>query len=482
MTAKEISDFDAAASLDGTEILVGDVAGVTKNFTTQQVANLAPGGSGAVASVDGQTGVVVLSAVYQPLDGDTTAIAALDSSTSGAIASDGAGWIKKTYAQLKTALGLVKADVGLGNVDNTSDATKNAAAVTLTNKTLTSPVITTPTGIVKGDVGLGSVDNTADTAKPVSTAQQTALNLKANLASPTFTGTVTIPTGGSITAPTGLVKGDVGLGNVDNTADASKAFAGTQITSGTVPIARIPTGTTSATVPLGGVITGAGPTGDASHTLTLTYNAAGQLTAVANNAIAIAESQVTNLTTDLAARMNALAPTAVKTTTYSAAANDFVPCDTASGGFTVTLPNAPADKTIVAIKHVIQGSTNVVTYACAGSDVINKTAGATSGTLTLLAQAVLLQYKASGAIWYIVADDLALAQLDLRFMAAPSGFTTHGVAVAASSTSLASTSAGTSGQVLTSTGASSDPTFQNLDVSQLANGSIVTIQARSFLK
>ena len=58
----------------------------------------------------------------------------------------------------------------------------------------TSPNITTPTGIVKGDVGLGNVDNTADTAKPVSTAQQTALDLKANIASPTFTGTVTIPT------------------------------------------------------------------------------------------------------------------------------------------------------------------------------------------------------------------------------------------------------------------------------------------------
>lgn len=37
------------------------------------------------------------------------------------------------------------------------------------------------TGVValaKGDVGLGNVDNTADTAKPVSTAQQTALDLK----------------------------------------------------------------------------------------------------------------------------------------------------------------------------------------------------------------------------------------------------------------------------------------------------------------
>ena len=48
--------------------------------------------------------------------------------------------------------------------------------------------------LVKGDVGLGNVDNTSDASKPVSTAQQTALNLKANLASPTFTGTPAAPT------------------------------------------------------------------------------------------------------------------------------------------------------------------------------------------------------------------------------------------------------------------------------------------------
>ena len=46
----------------------------------------------------------------------------------------------------------------------------------------------------KGDVGLGNVDNTTDAGKPVSTAGQTALNLKANLASPTFTGNPTAPT------------------------------------------------------------------------------------------------------------------------------------------------------------------------------------------------------------------------------------------------------------------------------------------------
>jgi hypothetical protein len=57
---------------------------------------------------------------------------------------------------------------------------------------INSPTFTgTVGGITKTMVGLGNVDNTTDAAKPVSTAQQTALNLKANLASPTFTGTVT---------------------------------------------------------------------------------------------------------------------------------------------------------------------------------------------------------------------------------------------------------------------------------------------------
>lgn len=77
---------------------------------------------------------------------------------------------------LVTPTGIIKSDVGLGNVDNTSDVTKNAASVTLTNKTLTAPVINSPTGIVKGDVGLGNVDNTSDVNKPVSTAQQAAID------------------------------------------------------------------------------------------------------------------------------------------------------------------------------------------------------------------------------------------------------------------------------------------------------------------
>lgn len=42
-----------------------------------------------------------------------------------------------TSPALTTPTGIVKGDVGLGNVDNTSDATKNSATATLTNKRIT---------------------------------------------------------------------------------------------------------------------------------------------------------------------------------------------------------------------------------------------------------------------------------------------------------------------------------------------------------
>ena len=54
-----------------------------------------------------------------------------------------------------TITGLTKTHVGLSNVDNTSDATKNAASATLTNKTLTSPVINITDGDYEGGRRVG---------------------------------------------------------------------------------------------------------------------------------------------------------------------------------------------------------------------------------------------------------------------------------------------------------------------------------------
>lgn len=53
----------------------------------------------------------------------------------------------------------------------------------------------------RSNLGLGNVDNTSDANKPISAAEQTALNLKANLASPTFTGTVTLPASTTFITP-----------------------------------------------------------------------------------------------------------------------------------------------------------------------------------------------------------------------------------------------------------------------------------------
>ena len=65
-------------------------------------------------------------------------------------------------------------------------------------------------------IGLGSVNNTSDSGKPVSTAQQTALDLKANLASPTFTGVPAVPTA---------------TGGTNTTQIASTAFVTAAITA-----------------------------------------------------------------------------------------------------------------------------------------------------------------------------------------------------------------------------------------------------------
>ena len=153
---------------------------------------------------------------------------------------------KIKVSNLKTSLNIQKSDVGLGDVDNTSDADKPVSTATQTalglkansadvytktesdsnfeakNANIQSHISSTsnPHSVTKSQVGLANVDNTSDANKPVSTATQTALNLKANLASPALTGTPTAPTAAAATNTT----------QIATTAFVQSAFAPTSST------------------------------------------------------------------------------------------------------------------------------------------------------------------------------------------------------------------------------------------------------------
>lgn len=139
-----------------------------------------------------------------------------------------------TEAELATAL-VVDAVAATGSLRTLGTGSTQAAqgSVLATHTADTA----NPHTVTKTQVGLGSVDNTADTAKPVSTTQQTALDLKAPLASPVLTGNPTAPTqsagnnstrvattayadtASGLMVPQALVdaKGDLLVGTADNT-------------------------------------------------------------------------------------------------------------------------------------------------------------------------------------------------------------------------------------------------------------------------
>lgn len=203
LPALAITDTFVVASqstmLDLSTAEVGDIAvrtDINKTFILKTtgyatLANwqelLAP--TGSVSSVFGRSGAVTAQANdytfaqigsipttlggygitdAQPLDADLTAISAL------------------------SADGLLRKTSGVWGMDSVVYVTQTALDL---KANIASPTFTgTVSGITKDMVGLGNVDNTSDANKPVSTATQTALNLKANIASPTFTGDPKAPT------------------------------------------------------------------------------------------------------------------------------------------------------------------------------------------------------------------------------------------------------------------------------------------------
>jgi hypothetical protein len=100
--------------------------------------------------------------------------------------------------------------------------------------------------LVKSDVGLGNVDNTSDVNKPVSTAQQNALNLKADLASPVLTGTPTAPTAAVGTnttqlATTAFVKAEIANDAPSKTGTGASGSWGISVTGNAATATKLAT-------------------------------------------------------------------------------------------------------------------------------------------------------------------------------------------------------------------------------------------------
>lgn len=142
-----LNDFLSQSLTSGGAVKPGiiDTTQLASNSVTS--AKLAPGSVDNAAVATGAVSETQLSSAVQTKLNQPATI------TDGSITKD------KLVTSVQTSLD--KADSALQTAPVTSVNTRTGA-ITLT----------------KTDVGLGSVDNTADTAKPVSTAQQSALDLK----------------------------------------------------------------------------------------------------------------------------------------------------------------------------------------------------------------------------------------------------------------------------------------------------------------
>lgn len=169
---------------DQTITLTGDVTGSGKGSFPATI------GSSKVTSTHIMDGTITAADIAnQTITATKLSNISANGSTGQVLTSNGGGgfaWV--------TASGtgdMSKASYDLANISE--QLVGLTATQTLTNKTLNSPVINSPTGIVKANVGLSSVDNTADANKSVLSATKLVTARTINGVSFDGTANITLP-------------------------------------------------------------------------------------------------------------------------------------------------------------------------------------------------------------------------------------------------------------------------------------------------
>ena len=214
---------DATGSEERTNILYRwdgeELVEISSSIALGETAGTAYEGSKGKANRDAISSLPsdIVSSVTEETSGGTVSITIKKSSKSGLNYSAGEG----------STITITKGSIGLDKVNNTSDLDKPVSTATQqaidAAKEEVSQSITehisdqeNPHNVTKAQVGLANVDNTSDADKPISTATQEALD--------TITGTITSHTSNHDN-PHQVTKAQVGLDKVDNTSDLEKPIS-----------------------------------------------------------------------------------------------------------------------------------------------------------------------------------------------------------------------------------------------------------------